>query len=561
MATNPRVARGSEPDCDVVIVGAGFAGVAMLHRMRQVGFRTRVIESAGGVGGVWYWNRYPGARCDVESLDYSYSFDPELEQEWHWTERFAPQSEILAYINHVVDRYSMREDISLNTRVERAVFSERDGSWTVTTDAGEEIVTTYLVMATGTLSVAKFPQVEGLEDFEGDWYHTGQWPHEPVDFSGKRVGIIGVGSSGTQMVAPVSETADHLYVFQRTPNFCVPGPNAPMDSEYEQSVKSNYRARREFTRQTASGLNRDMHRQSALAVSDEERNAHYEEAWNNAGFGFVLSYSDLLISEEANRTARDFIAGKIRQIVKDPEVAQRLIPTDYPYGAKRPSVDSRYYESFNRDNVTLVDIRNAPIERITHAGIRTTDAEYELDVIVFATGYDAMTGALSRIDFVGKDGKTLADKWAAGPRTYLGIASAGFPNLFILAGPGSPSVLTNVMVSIEQHVEWLSDFLMAARDAGVKTIEAEVDAEDRWVEHVNELAAATLYPKANSWYLGADVPGKPRVFMPYSGGLRAYRRMCASVKEQGYKGFTLTPRDEASAEDGAGPLPSTAVRV
>ena len=524
---------------DALVVGAGFGGIAMLHRLRGLGFSTRLIESAAGPGGVWYWNRYPGARCDVESFDYSFSFDSDLEQEWHWTEKFAPQAEILAYINHVVDRFDLRKDMTFETKVTRAEYDAESCTWSVTTDTGEHLTCTYLVMATGTLSVTKFPQVPGIEDFAGETFHTGNWPHTPVDFTGKRVGIIGVGSSGTQMVSPVSEQAKHLFVFQRTPNFCIPAPNAPMDPAYEAAEKARYRERRAFTRETASGLNRDMHRVSALAVTDEERRAHYENAWKTAGFGFILSFNDLLLTEEANRTAVDFINGKIREIVKDPEVAARLTPTDYPYGAKRPSVDSRYYECFNKPNVTLVDIKSAPIERITATGITTADAHYDLDAIVFATGYDAMTGALSRIEFIGKDGAVMSEKWAAGPRTYLGISSHGFPNLFVVAGPGSPSVLSNVMVSIEQHVEWISGLLVHARDEGIVEIEADLDEENAWVEHVNELAAGTLYPNANSWYLGADVPGKPRVFMPYSGGLRAYRRKCNEVAAAGYEGFAL----------------------
>lgn len=538
---------GSAEHVDVVIVGAGFAGVAMLYRMRQQGFRTRVIESAGGPGGVWYWNRYPGARCDVESMDYSYSFDPELEQDWSWSETFASQPEILAYINHVVDRYGMRDDITFDTSVRRAEWSDDEHTWSVTTDQGETLTTTYLVMATGTLSVAKFPQFEGVDQFQGNVFHTGQWPHEPVSFSGQRVGVIGVGSSGTQMVGPVSDQADELFVFQRTPNFCIPGTNQPMDKEYERSVKENYRARRDFTRQTASGLNRDMNRISALSVTDEERTAWYEEAWQTAGFGFVLSYNDLLLSDEANQTAVDFINGKIREIVKDPQVAALLTPSDYPYGAKRPCVDSRYYDCFNRENVTLVDIKGSPIQRVTETGIQTVDAHYELDSIVFATGYDALTGALAKIEFVGRNGVTLAEKWDGGPRTYLGISTEGFPNLFMVAGPGSPSVLTNVMASIEQHVEWLADLFVHARETGVLAIEAELDAEDAWVDHVNELANATLYPKANSWYLSPEVPGRTRVFMPYSGGLRAYRRKCAEVQGGGYAGFSLVRRAEVPA--------------
>lgn len=537
---------------DAVVVGAGFAGLYMLHRLLTLGLSVRLLEAADGVGGVWYWNRYPGARCDVESADYSYSFDPELEQEWRWSEKYSAQREILAYTNHVADRYGLRPHIQLSTRVTSATFDEQAGGWQVGTDRGETLEATFVFMATGCLSVARLPDYPGLEHFKGQWYHTGAWPQHDVDFTGRRVGVIGVGSSGTQLIPVVAEQAAHLYVFQRSPNFTVPAQNAPVDEAYERAVKSSYRQRRAFTRQTASGLNRDMNRQSALEVSPEERQRIYEENWDGAGFGFILAFSDLLRSHEANRTAVEFISSKIREQVRDPRVAELLIPKDYPFGAKRPSVDTGYYATFNRDNVTLVDVRTAPIEEITESGIRTAERLYDLDVIVFATGFDAMTGALSRIDIRGRGGQPLREKWAAGPRTYLGVATAGFPNLFMIASSGSPSVLTNVMVSIEQHVEWLGDLVAYAAEHGVALLEASTEAEDAWVDHVNEIAAATLYPQANSWYLGANVPGKPRVFMPYPGGLRAYRRKCAEVAEAGYQGFHLTAGDYPAVAGAAG---------
>ena len=543
MIKQPPTETAGEPQrYDAVVVGAGFAGLYMLHRLRSAGFSVRLFEAADGVGGVWFWNRYPGARCDVESADYSYSFDPELEQEWHWPEKFSAQADIMRYTNHVADRYDLRPHITLSTRVSAAIFDEESKVWEVRTDAGEVVQAGLVFMATGCLSVARVPDYPGLERFAGQWHHTGAWPHQPVELTGKRVGVIGVGSSGTQLIPVAAQQAEHLYVFQRTPNFTVPAQNTPNDPTDERELKATYRERRAFTRNTASGLNRDMNRVSALEVSEQERERVFEENWNGAGFGFILCFSDLLRSHAANRTAVDFLAGKIIEAVTDPQVADLLTPKDYPFGAKRPSVDTGYYGAFNRDNVTLVDVKASPIQEITESGVRTSDAEYPLDVLVFATGFDAMTGALARIDVRGRDGQSLQDKWAAGPRTYLGMATAGFPNLFVIAGPGSPSVLTNVMVSIEQHVEWLGDLVEHLREKGLATAEATLEAENDWVEHVNEIASATLYPEANSWYLGANVPGKPRVFMPYPGGLRAYRRKCTEVAEQDYAGFQLTAR-------------------
>jgi cyclohexanone monooxygenase len=526
-------------EVDVVIVGAGFAGLRMLHRMREFGLSAQVLEAGGGIGGVWYWNRYPGARCDVASADYSYSFSPELDQEWTWSERYATQPEILRYIDHVADRFDLRRDIRLNTRMTSARFQEDEGDWLVETEHGDRYRATWLVMATGCLSAARVPEFPGLESFAGSTFHTGNWPRVPVDFTGQRVAVIGTGSSGTQLVPLLANQAEHLTVFQRTPNFSVPARNAPLSPDEQAALKADYPKLRAALRDSASGMNVPAFKESALDATPEQLRARYESQWGRIGFGFVLSYADLLLDERANATAAEFIRDKIREIVRDPETAAKLTPTDYPFGAKRPCVDSGYFETFNRPDVTLVDVRSDPIESITPRGVRTASGEHEVDSIVFATGFDAMTGALLGPDIRGRDGVSLRERWAEGPATYLGVAVSGFPNMFIVAGPGSPSVLTNVIVSIEQHADWLGDLIAHAGGSGL--VEAEPDAERRWVEHVNAAAAATLYPKANSWYLGDNVPGKARVFMPYVGGVRGYRRTCEQVAQDGYPGFAITP--------------------
>jgi cyclohexanone monooxygenase len=543
-------ARPGPADLDMIVVGAGFAGIRMLHRMRAAGFSVRVLEAGGGIGGVWYWNRYPGARCDVASLDYSYSFSPELDQEWTWSERYATQPEILSYINHVADRFDLHRDIELNTRVTAARFDETEARWSVETDRGERLTATWLIMATGCLSVPRTLDIDGMDSFRGTVYHTADWPHEPVDFTGQRVAVIGTGSSGTQLIPIVAEQAAHLTVFQRTPNFSVPARNAPLPPEEEAELKATYPQRRKQLFNSTSGMSVPVFKESALDATPEQRRERYESQWGRVGFGFVLSYGDLLTDERANETAAEFIRGKIREAVQDPETAEKLTPRGYPFGAKRPCVDSGYYETFNRPNTSLVDLREDPIEAITPSGVRTAGGEHEFDSIVFATGFDAMTGALMRIDIRGRDGLSLRDKWAAGPTTYLGVAVAGFPNMFIVAGPGSPSVLTNVIVSIEQHADWLGELVTYACEQGATTIEAEQSAEDDWVDHVNKTAAATLYPKATSWYLGDNIPGKPRVFMPYVGGIRGYRRVCQGVAERGYEGFTIA-RSHATLSDKA----------
>lgn len=532
---------------DAIVVGGGFAGLYMVYRLRERGLNVVGIERGSDVGGTWFWNRYPGARCDVESVDYSYSFSEELEQEWVWSERYATAPEILSYVHHVADRFDLRKHYVLSTTVESATFDESSSRWTVATDAGVSYEARYCIMATGCLSVPSKPELPGMDEFNGEILHTGDWPTTPVDFAGSRVAVIGTGSSGTQLIPVVAETAGHLSVFLRTPNFCVPANNARLTSEYLDEVKANYPERRAFTRSTATGLSRDMNRVSALAVSDEERRATYEENWKTAGFGFILSFNDLLASPEANATAVEFLNSKARDFIEDPTVAAKLTATNYPFGSKRPCVDSGYYQTFNRANVSLVDVKEEPIERLTANGIRTSENEYTFDKIVFATGFEAMTGALSRIDIVGRNGRTLRDRWAEGPTTYLGLAVSEFPNLFTITGPGSPSVLSNVLVSIEQHVEFIDDMLAHADAQGARTVEADETAQHDWSEHVQDLAYSTLYPYGNSWYLAQPAPsGGRRVFMPYTGGLRAYRRKCAEVAANGYSGFTISTKEKAT---------------
>ena len=528
-------------EVDAIVVGAGFAGLRALHTLREAGYSVAVLEAGDGIGGVWFWNRYPGARCDVESYDYSYGFSEELQQQWRWSERYATQPEILRYIEHVVERFDLSPNVHLNRRMTEARFDEAAGRWQVVTQDGDTWLGTYLIMAVGNLSTTKAPALEGQDEFTGRIVHTAQWPRDGVELAGRRVGIIGTGSSGMQLAPIAAEQAEHLTVFQRTPNFSVPAANAPLSDERDAEVKASYRQRREAARWSPSGLGFKPNKQSAKAVSPEERRAVYEQAWNGMGFGFVLAFHDLLLDQESNDTAAEFIREKIGEAVVDPETRDKLMPVGFPFGAKRPSVDSGYFAAFNRPNVTLVDVRSEPIERVTASGIRTASGDYELDILVFATGFDAMTGSLLRPQIIGRGGQTLREHWEGGPRTYLGPFIAGFPNLFIIAGPGSPSLLSNVLLSIEQHVDWLAELLEHMRADGTVVFEATVEAEQAWVEHVNERAEETLYPKAKSYYMGDEMPGKPRVFMPYVGGVRGYRRILDKVVADGYDGLMLSP--------------------
>ncbi|WP_421988368.1 flavin-containing monooxygenase [Roseococcus sp.] len=536
-------------DFDVVVVGAGFAGMYMLHRLRGLGLSAVVLEAGEDVGGTWYWNRYPGARCDVESMQYSFSFSEELQQEWRWSERFAAQPEILRYASHVADRFDLRRDIRFHTRVVSAVFDEAAARWTVRTEQGAVISARHCVMATGCLSNARKPEFPGLESFRGRSYHTGQWPHEGVDFTGLRVGVIGTGSSAIQAIPVIARQARHVTVFQRTPNFSIPSRNREMDEDYEQSWKGDYPARRVKARQMRTGIDYPINPTPAMEASEAERRREYEARWERGGTAFMASFGDLILDEKANATAADFVRGQIRATVKDPAVAELLCPHNHPIGTKRICVDTEYYETFNRENVSLVDVRSAPIEAVTPEGLRTAEAGYELDALVFATGFDAMTGTLLAMDIRGRDGLTLGEKWAAGPVTYLGLMTAGFPNLFLVTGPGSPSVLSNMIVSIEQHVDWIAGALAHGKAREIETMEATDQAETQWVAHGNEVAQRTLYPRANSWYMGVNVPGKPQVFMPYIGGVGAYREICDAVAAKGYEGFRLERRRAAAAAE------------
>jgi cyclohexanone monooxygenase len=533
---------------DVVVVGAGFAGMYMLHKLRGLGLSVRVYEQGGGVGGTWYWNRYPGARCDVESMQYSYSFSDQLQQQWDWSERYAPQPEILKYANHVADRFELRGDIQFSTRVERAIFEEGTSSWQVTTSDGKIVAAKYFVLATGCLSNARVPDIKGLGDFRGEVYHTGHWPHEQIDFTDKRVGVIGTGSSAIQSVPVIAAQASHLTVFQRTANFSIPARNAALTPEEREAFRANYSEIRRFAREEArNGIYTDLPDRGALDDGENARRAKYEERWSRGGLTFMSSYNNLVVDQAANETAAEFVRAKIAEIVEDPDTAKLLQPNNHPIGSKRICVDTEYFATFNRPNVTLVDLKSDPIDEILAHSLRTRAKEYEVDALVLATGFDAMTGSVAKIDIVGREGQTLNQKWAEGPKTYLGLMSAGFPNLFIITGPGSPSVLSNMIVSIEQHVDWITDCIAHLRARGFDAIEAQQQAEEKWVAHVNEVAHTTLYPQANSWYMGANIPGKPQVFMPYIGGVGAYRRICDEVAAKGYEGFAMTAAERPRA--------------
>lgn len=528
-----------EQTVDICVVGAGFAGMYTIVKARQMGKSVRVFEAGTDVGGTWYWNRYPGARCDIESVEYSYSFDEGLQQEWEWTERYAAQPEILKYAQHVADRFDLREDIQFSTRVLSAHFDESTSTWLTTTDRGDVVRSQFIVFATGCLSSANRPTFEGADLFEGDTYHTGEWPHGGVDFVGKSVGLIGTGSSAIQSIPLIAEQADHLTVFQRTASFSIPARNDAIDTDYVQRVKHNYKSFRDANRLQTGAFGSTIERgdSSALEATNAERRAEFERRWQKGGFGFLSSYNDFLLKHEANDTVAEFVREKIRAIVQDPVTAEALLPQQV-IGCKRLCLDTNYYETFNSPNVSLVPVDTHPIERITSRGLVVNGVEHTFDVLVYATGFDAMTGSLLKIDIRGRNNVALSDAWHAGPVTYLGLNTAGFPNMFMVSGPGSPSVLTNMIMSIEQHVEWISDCISHMSSTGATTIETTEESQLGWVAFVNAVADMTLYPSCNSWYLGANVPGKPRVFMPLI-GFPTYVEKCNEVVRNGYEGFVL----------------------
>ena len=544
--------RIADVDVDVVVVGAGFAGLYLLHRLRNAGFTARALEAADDVGGTWYWNRYPGgARCDIESLDYSYSFDRQFDANWQWSERYATQPEILRYLQHVADTLDLRRDIAFSTRVVAAAWDEAASVWRIRTDTRGEIACRFYVMASGCLSVPKQPDVEGVARFGGDVFFTSRWPHQGVDFTGRKVAVVGTGSSAIQSIPIIAAQAASLTVFQRTANFSVPAYNGPVPDEKRSAVETRRDQYREQARWSTTGVPVPVSTQRALQVTDAERLARYEAAWTRGGIIEILgTFNDLLTNAEANETFAEFVRGKIRAVVRDPETADALCPRNYPIGTKRLCLDTNYFETFNLPHVRLVDLRSRPITTITETGIDLADESLDFDAIVFATGFDAMTGPIVAVDIVGRDGLSLKQKWAGGPRTYLGLTVAGFPNLFTVTGPGSPSVLSNMVVSIEQHVEWITDCLTYMQREQLSTIEPTSAAEEGWVQYVNDFGDITLFPRADSWYMGANVPGKPRVFLPYVGGVGDYRKICNEVAARDYLGFRLAGSNEVRVNDG-----------
>ena len=523
---------------DALVIGAGFAGLYMLHKLRSLGFSVKVVDAASGVGGTWYWNRYPGARCDVDSMFYSYSFDKKLEQEWEWTERYPSQPEILRYANHVADRFDLRPDIHLETKIVSAKYADEAMRWIISSEAGDRFTAQFCIMATGCLSVINQPIVDGLESFSGRILNTGQWPHESIDFTGRNVGILGTGSSGVQAIPEIAKQANELFVFQRTASYVVEAFNHPLDVDEQKSIKKNYQQLRQTAKETFGGFSMTFNDQSALSVPEEECNAQLEKGWRSGGIGLLGSYNDFGTSEGANLRAQNFVRNKIFEKVKDKNIAKRLMPR-HIIGCKRLCLGTNYFETYNFDNVSLISLENEGIEKFTPAGLVVNGKDYPIDDFIFATGFDAMTGALSRIEIRGRNNKLLKKAWEVGPRTYLGLMSNGFPNLFTITGPGSPSVLSNMLPTIEHHVEWISDCLVYLREHNLTEIDANLKAQDAWVEHGNELASQTLRYTCSSWYLGANIPGKPRVFMPYIGGMPSYRKKCLAVATAGYQGFDI----------------------
>jgi cation diffusion facilitator CzcD-associated flavoprotein CzcO len=541
---NPQETPMSSTALDAVIIGAGFSGMYMLKSLRdKLGLKARVLEAGSGIGGTWYWNRYPGARCDSDSYIYCFTFDKQLLQEWEWSERYPEQPEILRYLEHVAARHDLKRDIQFDTLVTAASFDEKTNLWTVKTDKGDPVTARYVIAAVGSLSTTNLPPFKGLEKFKGKWYHTSRFPHNGVDFTNKRVAVVGTGATAVQAIPEIAYQAKQLTVFQRTANYCVPARNGHVDPEVVAARKARYDEVVSNTRNSFFGFELSFIMKSVLETTPEEREREFDRMWDHGGFDFWLAnYQDMFFVADANRLCADYIERKIRKTVKDPEVAERLIPKGYAYGTKRQPLDSNYYETFNKDNVLLVDAKaDGPIEEITERGIRAGGKEYEADIIVFATGFDAMTGPLKALNISGRGGRKLNDEWKDGPRSYLGLTVAGFPNLFTITGPQSPSVLSNMPVSIEQHVDWVSDCIAHLDGNGKRTIEATREAQDGWVAHVNDVVNGTLMPGANSWYMSANIAGKPKAFLPYlcPEGVGGYRRKCDEVAAKGYEGFAL----------------------
>ena len=521
-------------ELDVIIVGAGFSGLYMLYKMRKMNLKALIIERASDAGGTWFWNRYPGARCDIESIEYSYSFSDELQQEWNWSNRYSDQSEILEYINYVVKKFNLKENIVFNTSVKSATFDENLKNWILETDS-KSYSSKFCVMATGTLSSIKQPNFDGLENFKGDWYVTGEWPHEKLDFTSKKVAIVGTGSSAVQSIPVIAEEAKNLTVFQRSPNYTIPANNRPLTEKELSNAKSSYDQIREKAKYTRAGIGyNQFEERKLLDLSSEEIKKELNNRWKIGGQEiFTAGFTDVGVNAEANKIVADFVKSKIKEIVKDPNVAELLSPED-AIGCKRLCADTNYFETYNRENVELIDLNSNPINSITENGILTNDKEFKFDTIIFATGFDAMTGALQAIDITGKNGKKLKQVWKDGPKSFLGLLINGFPNLFTVTGPGSPSVLTNMMVAIEQHVEWISDCINFLSKSNLKEVEADELFQIEWMDHIEEVAKNTLRYTCNSWYVGANVPGKKRVFMPYAGGFGKYREKCDEIAENNY---------------------------
>jgi len=531
----------AEERFDVIIVGAGFAGMYMLHKIRNMGLSVQVFERGEGVGGTWYWNRYPGARCDLESMEYSYSFDEDLQQEWNWSEKYGTQPELLRYADYVADRFDLRRDIKFETIIKEARYDAPQGMWSVVCDRGVRALCRYLILATGNLSTPQLPAIDGVSQFSGRSFHTGAWPQDGVDFTGRHVGVIGTGSSAVQAIPQIAEEADFLTVFQRTANFSIPAHHGPLDPSEREEKKSKYHEIRTKANETPFGIAKfGSPTQSTWDVGDIKRQQIYEEAWAIGGQALLFTFTDLLTDEKANETAAEFVRTRIRETVNNPDVAELLCPKDHPIGTKRLCLDSFYYETFNRENVRLVDVKNTPITRINKDAVVVGDSSYEVDDLVYATGFDAMTGAARDINIIGELGSNLNDEWSAGPRTYLGLMVSGFPNMYLITGPQSPGVKSQMILSIEYHVDMIAKMISKMQDEGLYIARADCKAQEAWVEHNNEVANGTLYPAAASWYMGANIPGKPRIFMPYVGGVKQYRSICGEVISENWKGFEFS---------------------